>query len=58
MHSDYFSCVFLLAENRAKAGQLDAIRSLVDAITLHKGDARVVDNAAVALGNICCDNGV
>ena len=63
VHSYYFSCIllflyFLLAENRTNAGQLNAMRALVEAMTLHKADARVVRLAAYAFGSICGDNGV
>ena len=51
-------CYFLLAENRRKAGQLNAMRALVDAMTVHKANARNAEDAAYALGNICEDNGV
>ena len=56
-----FGLIFLyvlLAENKDKAGQLNAILALVDAMTLHKGDARVAEYAAYALAYICDDNGV
>ena len=49
---------FLLAKNQIKAGQLNVIQLLVDAMTVHKADARVASQAAAALGNICGDNGV
>ena len=50
--------MYLLAENKIKAGQLNAMQALVDAMTLHKGDVHVARTAAAALGEMCSGNGV
>ena len=45
------------AENKIKAGQLNAMDSLLEMMRLHKADPRVAANAAGALQAICV-NGV
>ena len=57
IHAADYNAIYLVADNKVKAGQLPIMEALLESLTLHKANEKVVEAVAGAVSNICV-NGI